>query len=218
VDVDRESGVCGMKRDPSELPNDALLATDAPLANAARDHALGRALRSLPRRMPPPGLTSSLRVLASRERRRRVYGSGSAFADRVRLFCDNLMRPLALPFAGGVFSTVVLFSMWLGPSYTVRASSTVDVPTGLATEASIRKTAPIAESTADVIVDIAVDGQGRMIDYSIVSGNCAKDEAMRRRIEGMLLLIEFNPATSFGQPVEGRMRLSLSASHIDVKG
>jgi len=41
---------------------------------------------------------------------------------------------------------------------------------------------------------------------------------MRRRIEGMLLLIEFNPATSFGQPVEGRMRLSLSASHIDVKG
>jgi hypothetical protein len=191
---------------------------DALLANEARDNALSRALRSLPRRVPPPGLTSSLRVLASREQRRRIYGSGSAFADRLQLFGDNLMRPLAVPFAGGVFCTVVLFSMWLGPAYTVRASSTLDVPTGLATEASIRKTAPIAESTADVIVDIAIDGQGRMIDYSIVSGNCVKDEAMRRRIEGMLLLIEFNPATSFGQPVEGRMRLSLSASHIDVKG
>jgi len=183
-----------------------------------KDESVIRALRSLPRRMPPPGLTGSLRVIASREQRRRVYGSHGEFADRLRLFCDNLMRPLALPFAGGVFSTVILFSMWLGPANTVRASSTLDVPTGLATEASIRKTAPIAESTSDVIVDVAVDGQGRMIDYSIVSGNVCKDEAMRRRIEGMLLLIEFNPATSFGQPVEGRMRLSLSASHIDVKG
>jgi len=211
-DADGESGVCGMKRDPSEVPNDILLRGDA------GDNALSRALRSLPRRVPPPNLTSSLRVIASREQRRRVYGYRNDLADRFRLFADNLMRPLALPFAGGVFSTVVLFSMWLGPSHTVRASSTLDVPTALATEASIRKTAPIAESTADVIVDVVVDGQGRMIDYSIVSGNFTKDEAMRRRIEGMLLLIEFNPATSFGQPVEGRMRLSLSASHIDVKG
>jgi len=201
-----------MKRDSSELPNEILTRDNA------RDNALSRAMRSLPRRMPPPGLTSSLRIIASREQRRRIYGPGSAFADRLKLFSDNLMRPLALPFAGGVFSTVILFSMWLGPAYTVRASSTLDVPTGLATEASIRKTAPIAESTSDVIVDVTVDGQGRMIDYSIVNGYCAKDEAMRRRIEGMLLLMQFNPATSFGQPVEGRMRLSLSASHIDVKG
>ena len=201
-----------MKRDFSELPNDAVRMM------VAKDDALSRALRSLPRRLPPPGVTSSLRVLASREGRRRVYGSRAAFSDRLRLFSDNLMRPLALPFAGGVFSTVILFSMWLGPANTVRASSTLDVPTALATEASIRKTAPIAESTADVIVDVAVDGQGRMVDYTIVSGNVCKDEAMRKRIEGMLLLIQFNPATSFGQPVEGRMRLSLSASHIDVKG
>jgi hypothetical protein len=210
-----------MRRDPSELPDQAQLNL-APLKPALlsravlKDDALSRALRSLPRRTPPTGLSSSLRVLASREQRRRIYGSRSAFADRFHLFCENLMRPLALPFAGGVFSTVVLFSMWLGPAYTVRASSTLDVPTALATEASIRKTAPIAESTADVIVDVAIDGQGRMTDYTIVSGT--KDEVMRRRIEGMLLLIEFNPATSFGQPVEGRMRLSLSASHIDVKG
>jgi hypothetical protein len=205
-----------MKRDPSEMP--MLAKNDVLLRDDAGDNALSRALRSLPSRMPPTGLTSSLRVIASREQRRRVYGYRNDLADRLRLFADNLMRPLALPFAGGVFSTVVLFSMWLSPSYTVRASGNLDVPTALATEASIRKTAPIAESTADVIVDVVVDGQGRMTDYSIVSGNFTKDEAMRRRIEGMLLLIQFNPATSFGQPVESRMRLSLSASHIDVKG
>jgi hypothetical protein len=203
-----------MKRDPSgALPND-----DLRNGVLHQDEALSCALQSLPRRLPPPGLTSSLRVIASREHRRRAYGRGVAFADRLRLFCDNLMRPLALPFAGGVASTVILFSMWLGPGYTVRASSNVDVPTVLTTEASIRKTAPIAESTADVIVDVTVDGQGRMVEYSIVKGSVAKEEAMRRRIEGVLLLIEFNPATAFGQPVEGRIRLSLSASHIDVKG
>jgi len=210
-----------MRRNLSEVSKESQVSKDALLNvekdSVAKDDALTRALRNLPRRMPPPGLNSSLRVLASREHRRRIYWPSDAFSDRLSLFCDNLMRPLALPFAGGVFSAVILFSMWLGPAYTVRASST-DVPTALATEASIRKTAPIAERTDDVIVDVTIDGQGRMIDYSIVSGNVTKDEAMRRRIEGMLLLIEFNPATSFGQPVEGRMRLSLSASHIDVKG
>ena len=198
-----------MKRNLSEVPNDVM--------TQGKEDALTRALRSLPRRIPPPALNSSLRVLASREHRRRIYWRSDDFSDRLSLFFDNLMRPLALPFAGGVFSTLILFSMWLGPAYSVRASSG-DVPTALSTEASVRKTAPIAEGTSDVIVDVTVDGQGRMIDYSIVSGSVSKDETMRRRIEGMLLLIEFNPATSFGQPVEGRMRLSLSASHIDVKG
>jgi hypothetical protein len=201
-----------MKRESRALPKDL-----ADLDNRVMD-ALGRALRSLPRRVPPASLNSSLRVLASREIQRQAYGRRAALADRVGLFCDNLMRPLALPFAGGVASTIILFSMWLSPGYPVHASSNMDVPTVLTTEASIRKTAPIAESTDDVIVDVTVDGQGRMVDYSIVKGNIAKQEAMRRRIEGVLLLIEFNPATAFGQPVEGRIRLSLSASHMDVKG
>src|SRR5271167_2160862 len=96
-DVDRENGVCGMRRDPSELPNRVMLKDEA--LRRTRDEALGRskdealgrlkdesvirALRSLPRRMPPPGLTGSLRVIASREQRRRVYGSHGEFADRL---------------------------------------------------------------------------------------------------------------------------------------
>jgi hypothetical protein len=193
-----------MKRDPEEM-----------LRN---DETISHALRSLPRRLPPPGLNSSLRVLASRERRRRVYGSTIAFRDRLRLFTDNLMRPLALPFAGGVFSTVILFSMCVVPAYPVRGSSTFDVPTGLTTAATVKLTAPIAAHAGDVVVDITVDGYGRMIDYTIVSGNASNNAALRRSIEGILLLTMFTPATSFGQPVEGRIRLSLRSSQIDVKG
>ena len=139
--------------------------------------------------------------------------------DRFRLSFDNLMRPLALPFAGGVFSAVILFSMWVVPSYPVRASSTFDVPLGIQTDASVRRMAPIAATAEmDVVVDVTIDGLGRMVDYSILSGAVPSDAALRRSIEGFLLLTSFTPATAFGQPVEGRLRLTLRSSHIDVKG
>lgn len=182
-----------------------------------QEEALSRALRTLPMREPPLGLISSLRVIASREQRRRLYGCG--MADRFRLFFDNLMRPLALPLAGGVFSTIVLFSMWLVPLYPVRGSDAFDVPSMLTTEAAVKVTAPVPFDDADdVIVDVTIDGDGRMVDYKIVSGNYPDDQALRRSIAGVLLLTRFTPATSFGQPVEGTLRLSLRSSHIDVKG
>lgn len=184
------------------------------------DEVLSRALRSLPRLAPPANLRMQLRVLASREQRR-AAGTGLGFRDRLRLFSENLMRPLALPFAGGVFSTVLLFAMWIGPATPVHASSGFDVPTMLSTEVSIRKSAPMgAYNTDDIVVDVTVDEQGRMIDYMIVSGSALMDETLRRRIGAVLLLTQFNPATTLGTPVSGKMRLSLPAIHsyIDVKG
>ncbi len=185
---------------------------------ALNDETLSRALRGLPRRIPPPNLASSLRVIASRERRRIVYGPGAALADRMHLFFTNLMRPLALPFAGGLFSAVALFSMCLLPMYPVRGSGAFDVPTGLTTPAALETTAPIAANTGDVVVDVTVDVFGRMVDYKIVSGNAARDESLRRSIEGTLLRTTFIPATALGQPVEAKMRLSLRTIHIDVRG
>jgi hypothetical protein len=89
----------------------------------------------------------------------------------------------------------------------------------LTTQAAVKLTAPVSfDDAGDVIVDVGIDGDGRMIDYKIVSGSYPNDEALRRSIAGVLLLTRFTPATSFGQPVEGRLRLSLRSSHIDVKG
>src|ERR1041384_5354121 len=83
------------------------------------DETLTRMMRGLSKRTPPPNLRSNLLVLASREQRPTLStaGKGLEFRDRARLFVQNLMRPLALPFAGGVFSTVLLFSFGLGPVY-----------------------------------------------------------------------------------------------------
>jgi hypothetical protein len=182
------------------------------------EETLSEALRALPVRTPP-GLTTSLRVIASRERQRRAASSGfRGWRDRWELFAKNLMRPLALPLAGGVFSAVGLFSL-LAPTYPMRVDNRFDVPTMLTTQVSVNRMAPIRVSDDDIIVDVTVDGQGRMIDYTILSGGSALTNVrVRRRLEGALLFTEFTPATAFGQPVASKMRFSLRSSRIDVKG
>lgn len=181
------------------------------------DEGLSHALRSLRPRVQPLGLRTSLRVLASRELRRRT---GIVWLDRVHLFFDNLMRPLALPFAGGIFSTVLLFSMCLAPSYPMRGQGSFDVPITGTTQPTVKGTGPILPTGNDVTVYVTIDRQGRMVDYAIVSGgNGTDNDPLRRNIEIQLLLTEFNPATTaFGQPTSGKMRLSLRSSSIDVRG
>lgn len=192
------------------------------------DQAIARALRGLRRKTPPPEVRAAVRNAVTRERQR-VTGSSLLWSDRARLLFENMARPLALPFAGGIFSTVLLFSA-IAPFYPVHASNEFDVPippsrrsraTVLTCGPTVLKTAPIlAYSGGDVVVDVTVDGQGHMIDYMIVSGNANKSDALRRDIGAVLLLTEFNPAMTMGQPVAGKVRLSLSASHssIDVRG
>jgi hypothetical protein len=191
-------------------------------ATLLNDEMLSRVLRGLGPLVPPPGLRTSLRILASRALSRR---STKAWLDSLRLFADNLARPLALPFAGGVFSTVILFSMWLVPTYPMRvAASGFDVPTGLTTEATVKGTGPIGTAGEDMVVDVTIDGGGRMVDYAIVQSNnvsgrnVLNSAALRRNLENMLLFTEFTPATSFGQPTAGKIRLYLDSSYIDVKG
>src|SRR5882724_9814343 len=152
-----------------------------------------QALRSLPRRISPPDLQARLRVVASRERQRRLQRltwqqQWQTALDHLRLMTTNSMRPLALPFAGGLCSAVILFSMVM-PGIAVRASDlTFDVPTVLSTEASVKGVQPIGLSQNEVVLDVVIDDQGRMIDYAVVHGDLAmKNFELRRRIENNLL-------------------------------
>jgi hypothetical protein len=144
-------------------------------SNLPSDHVVNAALRSLPRRTPPASLSASLRVMASRERalrvnRRSFSTAFTAWRDRTRLFAHNLMRPLALPAAGGLLSAVTLFGLWLVPTYPLRGNNSFDVPTGLSTEPVLKGTTALGSTGEEVVVDVKVDGQGRMIDYVVVSG------------------------------------------------
>ena len=195
------------------------------LENLLNPDAISRALRSLPAREPQPELRTSLRVIASRERQRRLARRSLAstvglWRDRFELFSDNFLRSIALPAAGGLASAVVLFSMCVVPAYPLRAHTTADVPTVLTTQVAVKDIAPFfGGGDDDVVVDVTVDEQGRMIDYAVVAGASALANAsMRRRLENVLLFTEFTPATSFGQPMSSKTRLWFRTSRIDVKG
>lgn len=181
------------------------------------------ALRTLPPRVPSPDLKMRLKVLASHEssRRQQVAAKRSAgWKHRLNLWLGELMRPLAIPTAGGFAAALVLFSM-LAPSLAVRGATvgTADTPTGLYTVASVKSTLPFGYGGEDLLVDVSVDEFGRMIDYSIPQAYFLKSSPeLRRNIENQLITMVFNPATSFGQPTSGRIRLWFRTSRIEIKG
>jgi hypothetical protein len=174
-------------------------------------------LRSLPPRVPPAGLTTSLRVIASRERKRLVEKRSLgpifvAWLDRTRFMLQDLLRPLMLPATGGLFSAVVLFSMWVVPTYPMRAKMPLDIPADFATAdvVDVVKGSAGVGLRDSVLLDVEVDDQGHFVDYQVVSGASAvSDPTTRRRVENLLYFTKFAPATSFGMPMAGRARILL---------
>lgn len=187
------------------------------------DRALNHALRGLPRRNPPAGMTTRLRVVASQERERVVHKRSwrsrvREMAERARLAFDNVMRPLAVPVAGGVFSAALLFNMWVVPAYPALAHTGDDVPTQLRTEARVKRLTNISVAPIDTIVDLTLDERGQLVEYRILASPVNATEMSRANLENLLVFSEFVPATSFGKPKKSKLRIGFSASRIDVKG
>src|SRR5581483_11750620 len=70
---------------------------------------LSQELRSLAPQQPPVELTFRLRVIASHERDRMVRGVDWLSTLRFRL--NQILRPLAVPAAGGIFASLLFFAM-----------------------------------------------------------------------------------------------------------
>jgi Putative zinc-finger len=178
-------------------------------------------LRSLPKRIPPADLTTRLRVVASKVRMESFAGASpwSRWRDRVELSLRNLMRPLAVPAVGGLCSAVFLFST-LVPMFesAFAMSESGDVPTMLVTAPMLKCTAPVAFTDRDSVVDLQLDGEGRIVNFTIVSAPGQPNEQVRREIENHLVLTEFWPATTFGRGVAGTIRISFRSNRIEVRG
>ena len=93
-----------------------------------------------------------------------------------------------------------------------------DVPTMLTTEPTLKFMAPVAFFNGDAVVDLKIDDQGRIINYSILGAPGPASDQLRHSIENSLLFTEFWPATNFGRPIAGTIRISFRSSHIDVRG
>jgi len=179
-------------------------------------------VKRLPAVPPPDHLSATLRIMAQRQaaiRQDQIRSRGVFdFAwEGLKMRAANTMRPLAIPFAGGLVSAMVLFSMMV-PTYpgNVARITANDVPTAFYQEPTVKSMAPFGLSNDEVLVEVIIDDQGQVVDYSLPHGKVNAE--LRREIENSLLFARFTPALTFGQPTTGRIRLSFRRSYIDVKG
>lgn len=178
-------------------------------------------LKNLPVRTPSVDLKLRLRVAASREashRRTVPQGLLPAMGYHLNQCISMLMRPMAIPTAGGFLSALLLFGV-LSPSLFVRGTvrTSTDIPTGLYLEPSVKSSLPLEYDGEAMLVEVALDQQGRLIEYSVSPGTRATPEVMRS-IENHLLTMVFNPAVVFGQPTASKMKIWLLNNRIDIRG
>jgi hypothetical protein len=136
------------------------------------------------------------------------------------LHSENLMKPVAVPAVGGLMAALVLFLL-LAPVYPLRTvnAASLDVPTRLSTNASVKTMASFTSVERPVTLLVQVNNEGRAVSYLIEEGEDAmQNDAMRRRIEQILLFTVFTPATNFGLPVNGQVRISVDRNVVLVQG
>ncbi len=189
------------------------------------NHEIRVLLQSLPKRRVGNDLHMQLHITASKEAaRRQKWANAPELLVRMRnsfeLWKANMMRPFAVPCAGGLAAALLVFAMFVH-TYPVRANSLMnDQPTALYTDAAAKTLAPFEPPTADAEIEVSINEHGRLADFRVVSGNPALDSEVRHSVERTLLFTEFKPATSFGQAIPSKLRISLrrGASAITVKG
>ncbi len=181
---------------------------------------LRKMLRSIPAAVPPPYLASRLQVLASHERARRLArmtwpARFEHLTGRLALFANNLMRPLALPFAGGVLSALCLFGI-LVPSLLFQFNFHNDVPTAFYTEASLSDTTPAGFMDDETVVELTINEKGQITDYTVTSGKL--DSASQTKLANLVMFSTGTPATLFGYATPGKVLVSFRRSQISVRG
>jgi hypothetical protein len=188
-------------------------------------------LRSHLRRMPTPAvpdyLANKLRVLAShecaRQMRHGIFGGYFArWFDRFELSFNNMMRPLALPAAGGLLSAITVFALIFVPSFStarplgfdpaIESYLLVTPVEGTLVGAPGETPGEILRGPAlacdETIVELSIDEAGNVRDWSMVRGQ------MNDEVKNMIIWSQFIPATYFGRPVPGKVQVALhSAGH-----
>jgi hypothetical protein len=197
------------------------------------------AIRSLQEPAVPAVLTHRLRVLASHERSRRMArASVSArfrdMMDNARLFIDNMMRPVALPFGGGLLSAMLLFGI-LAPGLVFSRSagfdpsviSMVTLPNakpmsgagrivGESSEVvsvemvgivNLERGGLIPASSDSSLVELTVDRYGHVLDWKMVQGELTPE------VKSVILFSDYNPGTYFGVPTDSKILVSLHPTH-----
>lgn len=174
-------------------------------------------LASMGRARMPEDLPSRLQSALATERAR---GTHLAWSTRLSSAWRVWIAPLTIRVAAGTAAALLLVGLTglflPGAPYAVEAN---DEPLGAVTAPhylySEVPPQPI-EFGRDipVLVEAKIGEDGRVYDYTIVSG--PSDDTVARRVEANLLASVFRPATVFGVAVPGRVMLTYSG--VSVRG
>jgi hypothetical protein len=184
----------------------------------AETRSLRTGLRNLPELSVPPLLRTRLRVIASRERSRQALRRNLAarIADlrsRAKLMFDNLLRPIAVPAAGGMLASFLCFGA-IVDTLQYHPMWENDIPVGLYTQVAIDDVSPFSVNGKDVMVQLTIDKDGVVTDFEVPQGTSSPDEL--REIGNLVLYSSFSPATAFGQRVTGKILVNIH--HITIRG
>jgi Putative zinc-finger len=134
---------------------------------------------------------------------------------REKVRWQNTMLPLMWRVTAGFASTVAMLgavALLIG-MFAPEPLLARDEPLGKASDPRFLYTSPepsegVADGNNPVVVQAFVNGEGRVYDYKIVSGNA--DNKTLSKLKDTLLFSVFAPARVFGQPVPGTVLLSFS--------
>lgn len=187
--------------------------------------ALRQVMGTLDRQPPPPDLELRIRVAAS------IHGERMSLKQRLNRL-GNLMNPLAVPAFSGVFLTCLTFIVLLSTLFSGASlgSGDPDSALGLFTEPRARSLtmmpvvfgADLPFVTQPVTVKTLVGEDGRVIDYTVLSG--PRDERSLEFLDRFLYFgVNMDPATFLGRPTVGTFVMTLSfypttQDRIDVRG
>ncbi len=160
----------------------------------------------------PEDLSLKLRLAISRERSKRFSG----IFDGLSVRWENAFRPMLIQVSAGFATAVVLLGsigLLLGSVAAPPAVLANDEPLGAMTAPhylySADQQRPIVTGRdATIVVDAMVNNQGRVFDYTIVSG--PRDTTVQTQLTDQLLLSVFEPARVFGAPVRGHVILTFA--------
>jgi len=170
-------------------------------------------LRNLESPAMPADLAVQLRVLASHERVRQLARASLSarmhyWAARLRLCFDNLMRPVALPVAGGVLSALLAFG-FLVPNLSFVHTASNEPPLSISIDpdgkvvdwtGELPRLEPLNADTSgdETVVELTIDDQGHVADYLVRQGE------LTPVIQNIIMFSKFTPAMFFYQPAWGK--------------
>ena len=133
---------------------------------------------------------------------------------RLRLSMHDLMRPLAVPAAGGLLSSIVCFVMLAGSlSFPQQQIGINDVPLGFTTQVQVDQLSPFGYTGRDVVVELTIDKEGHVANFA-AHGAFTRDDM--KQLGNLILFTSFAPATVLGQPTSGK--ILLRSHRINVRG